>query len=69
VFVKGEPPPNSRWECQSLDAALHDYIKCDCPRDELANKYDGVDRAASGAWLLHCRDVINGPPPTLALRN
>jgi hypothetical protein len=68
-FVKGEPPPNTRWECQSLDAALRDYIRCDCPRDELADEYEGIDGEAFGAWLLHCRDVLNGPPPTLALRN
>lgn len=68
-FVRGEPAPNTRAECQSLDAALRDYIRCECSREELGDKYDGIDGEAFGAWLLHCRDVLNGPPPTLAVRN
>jgi hypothetical protein len=67
-FVGGEPPPKTRAECQSLDAALHDYIVCDCSRQELEDEYAGIDGEAFGAWLLHCRDVLTGPPPTLALR-
>jgi hypothetical protein len=67
-FVHGEPPPNTQWECLSLDAALRDYVRCACPPEDLDNEYAGIDGHAFGQWLLHCRDVLNGPPPPLPLR-
>ena len=67
-FVRGEPPPNTRSECRSLDAALHDYIVCGCSREELEDEYAGIDGDAFGQWLLHCRDILTGPPPPLPVR-
>ena len=67
-FAKGEPPPNTRAECGSLNAALSEYYRCGCPEEALHSEHPEIDGEAFGAWLMHCVDVLNGPPPTLALR-